>query len=67
MAQEMVGKYVFLILVLFIKEKVISEDKCCSMILLDVLDPESDVHSKQGSRLGFYKHFGDYGGKYQYK
>merc|ERR1711887_515764 len=39
---------------------------CCSDLLLDV-DQGSEVHSKQGDRLGFYKKEGMYGARPQYR
>ena len=46
---------------------VLAQEECCSSIVLDVEDPESDVHILQGSRLGFYTQIGQYGEKAQYK
>jgi hypothetical protein len=46
---------------------VLGKEECCSSIVLDVEDPESDVHILQGSRLGFYTQIGQYGDKAQYK
>eukprot|EP00090_Calanus_glacialis_P015747 TRINITY_DN24816_c0_g1_i1.p1 TRINITY_DN24816_c0_g1~~TRINITY_DN24816_c0_g1_i1.p1 ORF type:complete len:416 (-),score=101.67 TRINITY_DN24816_c0_g1_i1:107-1354(-) len=46
---------------------VLAQQECCSSIVLDVEDPESDVHILQGSRLGFYTQIGQYGEKAQYK
>jgi len=44
-----------------------AKEKCCPNVLLDVDDPESDVHILQGARLGFYSQIGEYGDRPQYK
>ena len=40
---------------------------CCTNVLIDVDNPESDVHTLQGARLGFYSQLGFYGARPQYK
>ena len=40
---------------------------CCTNIVINVEDPESDIHLKQGARLGFYTQTGFYGARPQYK
>ena len=56
-----------LCLLLFPLGIVLAQQECCRSIVLDVEDPESDVHILQGSRLGFYTQIGQYGEKAQYK
>ena len=41
--------------------------KCCPNIVINVKDPESEIHSQQGARLGFYSQMGYYGSRPQYK
>ena len=40
---------------------------CCTNIVINVEDPESDIHLMQGARLGFYTQTGFYGARPQYK
>ena len=41
--------------------------ECCANVLINVRDPESEVHLLQGARLGFYTQMGFYGARPQYK
>ena len=40
---------------------------CCSSLMMNVRDPESEVHLLQGARLGFYSQIGFYGARPQYR
>ena len=40
---------------------------CCSSVMMNVRDPESEVHLLQGARLGFYSQIGFYGARPQYR
>ena len=40
---------------------------CCSSVIMNVRDPESEVHLLQGARLGFYSQIGFYGARPQYR
>ena len=47
--------------------KMMKMTACCTNVLIDVDNPESDVHTLQGARLGFYSQLGFYGARPQYK
>ena len=40
---------------------------CCSSVVVNVRDPQSEVHLLQGARLGFYSQIGFYGARPQYR
>ena len=54
-------------LMMFRPVTMLKMSSCCTNIVINVEDPESDIHLMQGARLGFYTQTGFYGARPQYK